>query len=249
MVIYLPLVKLISQENKWGHAIMRSQDKSKLVSQKRRTREKEQRIQGILEAARKVFSEKGYLKATMEEIAWEAEVTKPTVYLYFKTKDDLFYSLMLPLMEDIHQQLEELENRLGSGKIKDGGTLIRGLFNAFYHGYKLSSDTFRIIQLFQQQGLGREMDPDVMKALVDKGRMNFDIGRRVLGKGMELGMIRKVNVYEMADAVWGTFVGVTQLEDIKSDERKNHKLKERTLRLVEQLFAEAMTIKIGGMII
>ncbi|HPI93817.1 MAG TPA: TetR/AcrR family transcriptional regulator [Deltaproteobacteria bacterium] len=217
-----------------------------MVSQKRRSREKEQRIQSILDAAKKVFSVKGYLKATMEEIAWEAEVTKPTVYLYFKTKDDLFYTLMLPLMEDIHQQLEEVEKRLDSGKIKDGATLIRGLFKSFYHGYKLSPDTFRIIQLFQQQGLGREMDPDVMRALIEKGRMNFDIGRRVLGKGMELGMIKKVNVYEMADAIWGTFVGVTQLEDIKSDEQKNHTLKERTLRLVEQLFAEAITMKPGA---
>ncbi len=225
---------------------MRPQDKSKMVSQKRRSREKEQRIQSILDAAKKVFSVKGYLKATMEEIAWEAEVTKPTVYLYFKTKDDLFYTLMLPLMEDIHQQLEEVEKRLDSGKIKDGATLIRGLFKSFYHGYKLSPDTFRIIQLFQQQGLGREMDPDVMRALIEKGRMNFDIGRRVLGKGMELGMIKKVNVYEMADAIWGTFVGVTQLEDIKSDEQKNHTLKERTLRLVEQLFAEAITMKPGA---
>ena len=76
--------------------------------------------------------------------------------------------------------------------------------------------------------------------------MDFDVGRRVLGKGMALGMIRKVNVYEMADAIWGTFVGVTQLEDIKSDEQKNHRLKERTLRLVEQLFAEAITMKLGA---
>ncbi len=229
--------------------MMKSQDRLKLVSQKRRSREKEQRIQSILDAAQKVFSEKGYLKATMEEIAWEAEVTKPTVYLYFKTKDDLFYTLMLPLMEDMHQQLEELEKRLESGKIKDGTTLIKGLFKSFYHGYKSSPDTFRIIQLFQQQGLGREMDPNVMKALVEKGRMNFDIGRRVLEKGMELGLIRKVNIYEMGDAIWGAFVGITQLEDIKADEQKNHTLKERTLRLVEQLFAEALTIRTGGMVV
>jgi AcrR family transcriptional regulator len=223
--------------------LMKSQERSKQVSQKRRSR-----IQSILDSAKKVFSEKGYLKATMEEIAWEAEVTKPTVYLYFKTKDDLFYTLMLPLMEDMHQQLEELEKRLESRKIKDGTALIKGLFKSFYYAYKSSPDTFRIIQLFQQQGLGREMDPEVMKALVEMGRMNFDIGRRILEKGMELGLIRKVIVYEMGDAIWGAFVGITQLEDIKADEQKNHTLKERTLRLVEQLFAEALTIKTGGIV-
>ncbi|MCK9263998.1 MAG: hypothetical protein M0R18_09270 [Deltaproteobacteria bacterium] len=60
--------------------------------------------------------------------------------------------------------------------------------------------------------MGKIFCPEVMKALVQKGRLNFDIGRRVLEKGMKLEMIRKVNVYEMADAIWGSFVGITQLE-------------------------------------
>lgn len=226
--------------------MMRARDKTESVSQKRRSREKKQRIQSILEAAKKVFTERGYLKATMEEIAWEAEVTKPTVYMYFKAKDDLFFSLMMPLMDDIRQQLEDVEKNLESGKIKDGVKLIKALFRAFYHGYKLSPETFRIIQLFQQQGLSGELGPEVREALNDKGRMNFIIGRRVLARGMERGLIKKVNVYEMADAIWGSIVGVIQLEDIKSDEQKNHKLKDNTLGLVEKLIAEAVAIKSGG---
>jgi TetR/AcrR family transcriptional regulator len=225
---------------------MNSQEMSKFVSRKRRDREKEQRIQSILNAAQKIFSEKGYLKATMEEIAWEAEVTKPTVYLYFKAKDYLFFTLMLPLLENIRQELEEVEKKLESGRITDGVLLIRACFKAFYRGYRHSPEVFRIIQLFQQQGLGKELAPEIMKALNDQGRMNIDIGRRILARGMELGMIRKVNVYEFADAIWGSVVGVIQLEDMKSDEKKKHKLKDRTLRLVEQLFAEGMAVKTGG---
>lgn len=222
-----------------------SQDKIKIVSKRRRYREKEIRIQSILEAAKKVFFEKGYLKATMEEIAYQAEVTKATIYLYFKAKDDLFYTLMLPLMDDVRQQLEEVENKLDSGKIKDGASLIKALFRSFYHGYRFSPETFRIIQLFQQQGLAGELRPEVRNALNDKGRLNFEIGRRILTKGIELKMIKKANVYEVADAIWGSIVGVIQLEDIKSDEKKNHKLKERTLCLVEQLITEGMTTKTG----
>jgi len=218
-----------------------SQDRHKLVCQERRNREKHQRIQSILEAAQRVFFSKGYLKATMDEIAMEAEVTKPTIYLYFKAKDDLFFTLMLPLMDDIREQLEKVEENLRSGKIHEGAGLITGIFRAFYHGYETSPEAFRIIQLFQQQGLISELRPEIRAALNDKGRINFDKGRRLLMDGMAMDLIKPVNVYEMADVIWATIVGIIQLEDTKSDSRKDHRLKNNTLRLAEKLIAEVLT--------
>ena len=48
-----------------------------------------------LEAALKVFSEYGFQSATMEAIATEANLTKPTLYEYFGSKDELFKAMML----------------------------------------------------------------------------------------------------------------------------------------------------------
>ena len=45
-------------------------------------------------AAKRVFSEKGYSKSTMEDIAREAELSPGTLYLYFKNKDELFFSII-----------------------------------------------------------------------------------------------------------------------------------------------------------
>ena len=219
------------------------QDKHKIVCQQRRDREKKLRIESILDAARRVFFARGYLKATMDEIALEAEVTKPTIYQYFKAKDDLFFSLMLPLLDDIRSQLEEAERNLTAGIIHDGEGLIKALFRAFYHGYETSPETFRIVQLFQQQGLMGELKPEIRATLNDKGRVNFSLGRRLLTRGTELGLIKKVNVYELSDVIWGLTVGVIQLEDIKADDRKGHKLKKNTLHLAERLIIEALTGK------
>ncbi|PKN19427.1 MAG: hypothetical protein CVU71_07940 [Deltaproteobacteria bacterium HGW-Deltaproteobacteria-6] len=214
-----------------------------MVCQLRRDREKALRIQSILDAAKKVFTSKGYLKATMDEIALAAEVTKPTIYLYFKAKDDLFFTLMLPLVDDIRQQLLKVENNLLTGKIGNGTSLITAIFNAFYHAYEILPSTFRIMQLFQQQGLMGELRPEVRSALNDQGRTNFIICRKLLTRGMEMGYIKKVNVYEMADVIWGSLVGIIQLEDAKFYDRKTKRLTENTLRLAERLIAEAMTIK------
>mgnify|MGYP006293938867 FL=1 len=55
----------------------------------RKRREREQRRAQILEAAKKVFSSKGFNSATMEEIAGEAELSPGTLYIYFKNKEEL----------------------------------------------------------------------------------------------------------------------------------------------------------------
>lgn len=225
---------------------MISRDKHKIICQERRNREKQQRIQSILEAAQKVFFSKGYLKATMDEIALEAAVTKPTIYLYFKTKDDLFFTLMLPLLDHIWQQLEKVEQNLEAGKINESQSFITAMFRAFYSGYEIFPETYSIIQLFQQQKLMNELRPEVRNALNEKGRINFILGRRLLSKGIELGLIKKINVYEMADMIWGLIVGIIQLEDIKSDDQNDNKLKENTLRLAERLIAAALTTTAEG---
>ncbi len=61
----------------------------------RQLREKQARIELILDAAEKVAARKGLHNATMEEIANEAELGKSTVYLYFRSKDALYLGLDL----------------------------------------------------------------------------------------------------------------------------------------------------------
>jgi methylphosphotriester-DNA--protein-cysteine methyltransferase len=49
----------------------------------------------ILDAALKVFAEAGYSGATMDAVAAEAGITKPTLYQYFASKEALFQAMML----------------------------------------------------------------------------------------------------------------------------------------------------------
>lgn len=55
----------------------------------RKERERQQRREEIIKAAEKVFFTVGFDKSTMDDIAEEAELSKGTLYLYFKSKDDL----------------------------------------------------------------------------------------------------------------------------------------------------------------
>ena len=49
----------------------------------------------ILASALKVFSKEGYSGATMDAIALEAAVSKPTLYTYFGAKEKLFEAIMV----------------------------------------------------------------------------------------------------------------------------------------------------------
>ena len=52
----------------------------------------------ILKAARKVFAEKGFLKASVESVAREAEVSKSLVFWYFKNKDELIREVVKDIL-------------------------------------------------------------------------------------------------------------------------------------------------------
>jgi TetR/AcrR family transcriptional regulator, fatty acid metabolism regulator protein len=49
--------------------------------------------EGILRAAIRVFAEKGYFNSKVADIAGEAGIADGTVYLYFKSKDDILHSI------------------------------------------------------------------------------------------------------------------------------------------------------------
>ena len=59
----------------------------------RKQREKEQRRQHILQVAETIFLEKGINSSTMDEIAAVCELSKGTLYLYFKSKEELFLDI------------------------------------------------------------------------------------------------------------------------------------------------------------
>src|SRR3989304_8141317 len=71
----------------------------------RKEREKEHRRDEILNAAQKVFFEKGLAVATMDEIAETAELSKGTLYLYYKCKEDLYLGVTMRGMQILYDKL------------------------------------------------------------------------------------------------------------------------------------------------
>ena len=68
----------------------------------------------ILKAAEKVFLENGFPKASMREIAQEAQVGLSNIYNYFKNKDDIFCTVVRPVISAFDRMLHEHHGRYGA---------------------------------------------------------------------------------------------------------------------------------------
>jgi AcrR family transcriptional regulator len=80
-------------------------------SLKRRDREKAAHRREILEAAERVFAQKGFDRATVENIAREAEFSVGALYNFFQNKEDLWAEVIAKIGEDF---LEAFRKEIGA---------------------------------------------------------------------------------------------------------------------------------------
>ncbi|WP_054948646.1 TetR/AcrR family transcriptional regulator [Numidum massiliense] len=70
----------------------------------------------ILDAAYRVFGDKGYHTARMDDIAKAAGVAKGTLYLYFRNKEVMFQAMLTKILDDylaVHEQIARSERPFG----------------------------------------------------------------------------------------------------------------------------------------
>jgi AcrR family transcriptional regulator len=79
---------------------------------------REQRADRILDAAGELMLRWGYNKTTIDDIARSAGVAKGTIYLHWKTREDLFTALM---KREYIRLAEEIKQRIASDP--EGGTM------------------------------------------------------------------------------------------------------------------------------
>lgn len=79
----------------------------------------------IREAAERLFLEKGYQGASMDEIAAAAQVSKQTIYTHFASKDDLFADLVLANAERVEEFIAMMDRTLAEPGPDLAGALMK----------------------------------------------------------------------------------------------------------------------------
>lgn len=84
--------------------------------------------QRILDAARKLFAERGVQKTSLREIAEQLGLSKPALYYHFSSRDDLLRSLVQPVLTDAEEFLQQHEVHAEVDK----RALLEGYFDFHY---------------------------------------------------------------------------------------------------------------------
>lgn len=153
-------------------------------------RRKEDRPAEITEAAFEVFAEKGYDRARVQEVAHRAGVSKGLMYLYFKTKEELFKAVIKSVVvRRVDALLANLETTTTSSE-----AFIRGPFADFMKRIP-GSPVGVVIRLLLSEG---PRHPDLVdyywQNVVSKG---LDAIRRFVARGVARGEFRSTAIDDL----------------------------------------------------
>ncbi len=160
--------------------------------------------QAVIESALDVFSEKGFAKATFDEIALRAGFTKGAVYWYFRNKADLVSALIVEYMDRKRVELSE--------NISNGDTL-DDLLEYFVRWAQILHEDVRFSKfnrfIICQMEWSEAIVERVRKSLAKQTDWHLEKIKQVLVKSKERGDIREDIDIDMAcEIVRATNLGI-----------------------------------------
>ncbi len=201
--------------------------------QERKQRERERRRQQIMIAAKRVFSVKGFSRATMEDIAKEAELSPGTLYLYFKNKDELFSSLSIRILQYLNIRLEHVAN---DRSLETGALKIESLKEAMLDVYKF--DPLMLINMFHLQSSEtiRNLSPELLSEIKTLSRSSLKTMCRIFEEGQKDGYLIDRPSIVLADIVLALFSGIVLWEESKKSINDEKNFLEQTLNTAFEIF-------------
>jgi AcrR family transcriptional regulator len=149
------------------------------------TRRKEERAPEILEAALASFAEKGFAGTRMDDIAKRAGNTKGTIYLYIKSKEDLFKALA---RQSIGERIAAITERL-QGADGSAAEQLRFVLTTLGHFASTSDRVVLPRVLLAEAGNFPELAEFWRKEIIDRGLGLFEM---IIKRGMARGEFRKM---------------------------------------------------------
>lgn len=202
----------------------------------RKEREKKRRRQQIIDAAKTVFSEKGFNKATMEDIAQESELSSGTLYIYFKNKEELYASLMLSIIQYLYLKLEQLKKHKKSDPEKNMTALIATMFDVYEYNPAIIVKTFQL----QSSKTLINITPKLREEIMDLSGKSVKVISEIFQEGIKSGVFINKHPVAIADIFWALFSGVILFEESKKllNQRKDYV--KQTLEIAFEIFAKGI---------
>lgn len=190
--------------------------------EERRRREKEINRKDIVDAAERLFFSKGYENTSMDEVAKEAEFSKRTVYVYFNSKEQIYFEIMI---RGYGRLIEMIEKNFRESPPQNAIEELRCIFFTFFGFSEEYPAYFKAIMEYETKDSdGRTGIEDASKAECYRlGEQIFGYLSHALQRGVEEGSLyRELESEKTALVLWACTVGIFNTGEKKRDYLKNY---------------------------
>jgi AcrR family transcriptional regulator len=151
----------------------------------------------IVETATSLFDERGFSETSLQDIADEIGIQRPSLYHYFKSKDEL----LLTLLHDVVRQ-NETSAFADAEELSPRDRLERMLFN---YGHSIAEDPARFRLITRNES---KLPPDVLGQYQARRRQNWELLKKIVAEGMDSGDFRALDVELTASVLHGAVTGM-----------------------------------------
>ncbi len=175
--------------------------------EERRNREKERRRETILKAARRDFMKKGFKAVTVDSIAQRAQLSKGAIYLYFRSKEEIYAQVLIRDIEKFHDRVADIFH----GGDTASEVLVR--FAQIYTEFFLNErELFRILMTFMVQPNPLNISEQINDHIIRTTNKTIGIIERIFQNGIERGEFPGCrNIRQCRNALWGLLNGIIAL--------------------------------------
>lgn len=201
----------------------------------RKGREKQRHRSEILQVAEAVFSEKGFFKSTIREIARKAEFATATIYKFFKSKEDLYTKVIIENADEFVSFVESEVSKETSIMMKVEKSIEAKV------GFFLANVSFVRIYFAQTRGAGFSIHMSMDKRIRKKYERLLQFVAQLFKDGIEEGIFIKANPCDLALALDG-LTNAFMFSFLESrNESKESLLKK--IPLMKKIFFEQVQLK------
>ena len=196
---------------------------------------RQRRRREILAAAKRVFADRGYHNASINDIIRGAKIARGTFYLYFQSKHLVFDSILDEAIRDLRVRIKRVDVEEGAPapRVQLRGSLVRVL------DYLIDDRHFTHMLLHQ----GLSTDAEVAERVNEFYGHVTDLIQSSLEHGIAMGLVRDCDTQLVAAALLGAIRGIisyllTSSEELSQADRE---------AAVDQLIAFALRgVVVGG---
>jgi len=174
----------------------------------RREQDRARRKQEILLAARAVFNQAGFRRATVDAVARRAEVGKGTIYLYFENKEAILAELLLQALGELAEQLQAASD---SYPVLHPDQRLRALADAYLAFAQNAPDYFWLLNAFDRGDFQQGISPQRREQLYAASEHTLELARQAIADGMALGILAPGEPRLAAGVLWAALNGALAL--------------------------------------